>query len=310
MKAVALPFVAAVHAPAAAANKSQAQPGEFAKQLSQATSKAQKRPPAAQAQEPQPPQFQLQPQAQLAPAPGAPAKSTLDDILSALDGAPASKQAPTNAPASTNNNDVDASEDADSLDSPAPAPEPAIAAATDPHASITAMPTAQDTDGDKSDADRPPPDDPSLAQLTSALAAPAAHAAQAQAQPAAPAHAPAIAPAAPAAPIAPPALPELTSAHHARIVLGDAEHQVVMTVAIRGSSVSVALRTPDDHTSAALSRNASMLDEAMHRRGLSLDHFQAEPDLDQPRQPRDPEPDANSPQESADAEPFTLEETA
>jgi hypothetical protein len=78
---------------------------------------------------------------------------------------------------------------------------------------------------------------------------------------------------APAAPIVAPAAQELQSAHHARIVLDDGDSRVVMTVAIRGTAVNVSFKSNDDHTAAALARNAGSLDEAMRRRGLDLEQF-------------------------------------
>ena len=114
-----------------------------------------------------------------------------------------------------------------------------------------------------------------------------------------------VAPAAPVAPMVQPDAQQLQSAHHAHIVLGDDGDRVVMTVAVRGAAVNVTLKSADDHTAAALARNAGSLDEAMRRRGLNLNQFQA--DHEQPhqhaqREQREPEP------ESTSNEPFELEE--
>jgi hypothetical protein len=112
---------------------------------------------------------------------------------------------------------------------------------------------------------------------------------------------------APAAPVAAPVAQELQSAHHARIVLDDGDNRVVMTVAIRGSSVNVSFKANDDHTAAALARNAGSLDEAMRRRGLDLDQFQTEREL--PRQKNQQQPPEPQPADPETSEPFELEET-
>lgn len=103
--------------------------------------------------------------------------------------------------------------------------------------------------------------------------------------------------------------PELpTNPSHVHMVLDDGPERVVMTVAVRGSEVHVALRGGDDATTNALARNAASLDDAMRARGLSLGDFKAERDPNEQRQPqgrpeREPKdrPDPN-------AEPFKLEE--
>jgi hypothetical protein len=48
-----------------------------------------------------------------------------------------------------------------------------------------------------------------------------------------------------------------------------------MTVAVRGTEVNVALRTSDDATASALSRNAATLDHALRARGLELGELNA-----------------------------------
>ncbi len=152
---------------------------------------------------------------------------------------------------------------------------------------------------DTSKHDEPPSDDAAQAAAQTKLAA--------TAEPVAAPRSAAVAPAAPAAPIAQPDAQQMQSAHHAHIVLGDNGDRVVMTVAVRGGAVNVTLKTADDHTAAALARNAGSLDEAMRRRGLDLEQFQSDHESPHPheeareqRPQRDPEPEST--------EPFELEE--
>jgi len=78
-------------------------------------------------------------------------------------------------------------------------------------------------------------------------------------------------------------MPEMPVAQsHLHLVVGDDAERVVVTVAVRGTEVNVALRAGDDHTAAALARNAGSLDHAMRMRGLDLAGFTAERDPDQP----------------------------
>ncbi|HSS00250.1 MAG TPA: hypothetical protein VLM79_24500 [Kofleriaceae bacterium] len=114
-------------------------------------------------------------------------------------------------------------------------------------------------------------------------------------------HAPAMVHAAQAA-----QLPELpTNPSHVHLVLDDGPERTVVTVAVRGSEVHVALRSSDDDTGAALARNAASLDHAMRARGLQLGELTAEREPRDPRQPRDPEPrERRDPK----AERFKLEE--
>ena len=112
----------------------------------------------------------------------------------------------------------------------------------------------------------------------------------------------------PVAEVAPAQTPtELVSQHHAHIVLDEPGLRVVMTVAVRGSEVTVNVRSSDDQTAAALARNAGSLDEAMRAQKLDLSQFTAEHetprDRDRPTHDREPERNAKS------SEPFTLEET-
>jgi hypothetical protein len=114
---------------------------------------------------------------------------------------------------------------------------------------------------------------------------------------------PAIAPVRAALPSPPPELPGQPS--HLHLVLDDGPERVVMTVAMRGSDVHVALRASDDATSAALARNAASLDHAMRARGLALGELITERDPRDRRQSPDRQPGEPQP----DAEPFALEET-
>jgi hypothetical protein len=100
-----------------------------------------------------------------------------------------------------------------------------------------------------------------------------------------------------ASPVAPgrsePSAPDSPSnPSHVHLVLDDGPERVVVTVAVRGSEVHVALRGSDDATTAALARNAGSLDHAMRARGLALDEFstEREPSGRGQRQPADPEP--------------------
>ncbi|HET9620675.1 MAG TPA: hypothetical protein VFP84_04890 [Kofleriaceae bacterium] len=95
---------------------------------------------------------------------------------------------------------------------------------------------------------------------------------------------------------------------HVHLVLDDGPERVVMTVAVRGTDIHVALRSNDDATTNALARNAASLDHAMRARGLALGELttEREPPREQPRrQAPDDEP---PPRHSPDAEPFQLEE--
>jgi hypothetical protein len=90
---------------------------------------------------------------------------------------------------------------------------------------------------------------------------------------------------------------------HVHLIVGDDAERVVVTVAVRGNDVNVALRAGDEHTAAALARNADALDHALRTRGLDLASFSAERDPDrrrreQPHRERQPEPQ----------QPFVLEQ--
>jgi hypothetical protein len=92
---------------------------------------------------------------------------------------------------------------------------------------------------------------------------------------------------------------------HVHLVLDEGPERTVVTVAVRGSEVHVALRSHDDATAAALARNAGSLDHAMRARGLELGELIADRDPSGQRPPRDPEPRER---QARDAERFTLEE--
>jgi len=100
------------------------------------------------------------------------------------------------------------------------------------------------------------------------------------------------------------------SSSHVHLVLDDGAGRVVVTVAVRGNDVNVALRASDDHTAAALSRNAGALDHAMRGRGLTLAQLDAErePSREPSRERDRADRQRSAPQPQTD-EPFVLEET-
>jgi hypothetical protein len=110
-------------------------------------------------------------------------------------------------------------------------------------------------------------------------------------------------PARAAAPVQPPEPPANPS--HVHLVLDDGPDRVVVTVAVRGSDIRVALRASDDATTAALARNAASLDHAMRARGLALGELTTEHEPREHEQPRDPQPRER---QEPDAEPFELED--
>ncbi len=92
-----------------------------------------------------------------------------------------------------------------------------------------------------------------------------------------------------AVPTTPPVVADLSS--HVHLVVGDGDQRIVLTVAVRGAEVHVALRGADEHATAALARNASVLDEALRHRGLSLAEMSTTDDTtDHPPPPRDAPP--------------------
>jgi hypothetical protein len=92
---------------------------------------------------------------------------------------------------------------------------------------------------------------------------------------------------------------------HVHLVIDDGGGRVVVTVAVRGNDVNVALRGGDDATTASLARNAGSLDHAMRARGLDLSEFTAEPDRRSAKQEHQ-EPERRDPH----APEFSLEEHA
>jgi hypothetical protein len=154
--------------------------------------------------------------------------------------------------------------------------------------------------GDTTKHDEVPDDQAAQAAAQTKLAA--------TAEPVAAPRSTAVTPAAPAAPIAQPDAQQMQSAHHAHIVLGDDGDRVVMTVAVRGGAVNVTLKSPDEHTAAALARNAGSLDEAMRRRGLDLEQFQADHETPRQRGEQAHEQHEREPEPESTDEPFELEE--
>jgi hypothetical protein len=91
---------------------------------------------------------------------------------------------------------------------------------------------------------------------------------------------------------------------HLHLVVDDGPDRVVVTVAMRGNDVHVAMRSADDTTTTALARNAASLDHAMRARGLALGELTAE------REPAERRP-SQQPRDERDRKPapkFTLEE--
>lgn len=93
---------------------------------------------------------------------------------------------------------------------------------------------------------------------------------------------------------------------HVHLVIDDGAERVVVTVAVRGSEVNVALRGQDDATTAALARNAGSLDHAMRARGLDLAGLMTgrEPESQKQR------PDREQRNNRAPKEQFSIEELA
>jgi hypothetical protein len=86
----------------------------------------------------------------------------------------------------------------------------------------------------------------------------------------------------PGAPVAPvhvvtPA-PVIEAMSHAHLVLGDGDQRVVVTVAVRGDNVHVALRGTDEHLMAAMARNVTTLDDSLRHRGLALSEMKTTDD--------------------------------
>ena len=101
-------------------------------------------------------------------------------------------------------------------------------------------------------------------------------------------------------------LPEpFANPSHVHLVLDDGPERTVVTVAVRGSEVRVALRASDEATAASLARNAASLDHAMRARGLALGELTTEREPGDQRPSRDPEPRERR---APDEEPFELED--
>jgi hypothetical protein len=84
---------------------------------------------------------------------------------------------------------------------------------------------------------------------------------------------------APAAPVAlQTEIEQAAPTSHVHLILDDGAERVVMTVAVRGTDVNVTLRASDDHTGAALARNAATLDHALRARKLELAEFTTQRD--------------------------------
>jgi len=111
---------------------------------------------------------------------------------------------------------------------------------------------------------------------------------------------PAAAPAPPQAPDAP------TNPSHVHLIVEDGPARVVVTVAVRGDEVRVAMRSNDDAVTAGLARNAGALDHALRARGMDLQDFTAERDPD--ARPRDRQ--GRERPQHPDTERFQLEEHA
>jgi hypothetical protein len=93
---------------------------------------------------------------------------------------------------------------------------------------------------------------------------------------------------------------------HVHLVIDDGADRVVVTVAVRGSDVNVALRGGDDATTAALARNAGSLDHALRARGLDLSEFTSQPDRESAKHAPRREPERCDDQGPT----FSLEELA
>ena len=105
-----------------------------------------------------------------------------------------------------------------------------------------------------------------------------------------------------------PAAEPVANPSHVHLVMDDGDERVVVTVAVRGNEVRVAMRANDDTTVAALARNAGSLDHALRARGLDLTDFTA-PDRERERadrEPHDPPPERPHPR----APRFRLEDNA
>ena len=73
-----------------------------------------------------------------------------------------------------------------------------------------------------------------------------------------------------------------------RLIIGEDANRVVVTVAVRGDTVDVAMRCNDEAIVAALGRNLGTLDHALRARGLALGAGRAErnPSTEDDKRPR------------------------
>jgi hypothetical protein len=185
----------------------------------------------------------------------------------------------------------------------APIATPAIAPALTPLEQAVQTFLAQlgpDVDPEPAGEDDEQPETAGLAEATT----PIATATPSPARVAPEAHRPAAI--APAAPIELPRAPEPpANPSHVHLVMEDGAERVVITVAVRGDEVRVAMRANDEATVAALARNAGSLDHALRARGLDLTDFTAG-DRERSPQRHEPPPERQDPR----APRFRLEETA
>ena len=164
--------------------------------------------------------------------------------------------------------------------------------------------------GDQKHGKTKPDDSDPLAELTDDPTASQTALGQLAAQPASPHAVPGttraseLDPTRPAALAQPPEAPSNPS--HVHLVLDDGPDRVVVTVAVRGNDIHVALRGNDDATTNALARNAASLDHAMRARGLQLSQLTAERE---PHQPDDAQRQSAEPREPKQPDKrFVLEE--
>lgn len=95
---------------------------------------------------------------------------------------------------------------------------------------------------------------------------------------------------------------------HVHLVLDEGEARMVVTVAVRGSEVNVALRGGDELTAASLARNAGVLEQALRSRGFGLAELETGPDFDDTR--RRDQPARRAREDARERERFQIEEDA
>lgn len=93
---------------------------------------------------------------------------------------------------------------------------------------------------------------------------------------------------------------------HVHLVIDDGE-RLVMTVAVRGDQVITHIRGDNAETTAALARNAGVLDDHLRARGLSLGELQATHDQSQPEK-RQEKPHYDQPEREQQQPRFSMEE--